>query len=178
MSAPSWAPPAPNLETQLLTEERVAWIWDVSPRTVRDWRRQGTLNCVKKGKNVVRYQPCDIAQDILAHYRATARPPVTGMAGPEDPSWQCMARLVQTAVESWLAGAARNVGLVRLGEAAYALQTSLEAGDADVTRVEAVLRLIAESLEATIVWLRENGMSPDGADDGGNDMALDMPGKP
>lgn len=110
MSAPSWAPPAPNLETQLLTEERVAWIWDVSPRTVRDWRRQGTLNCVKKGKNVVRYQPCDIAQDILAHYRATARPPVTGMAGPEDPSWQCMARLVQTAVESWLAGAALGSG--------------------------------------------------------------------
>lgn len=57
---------------------------------------------VKIGKNIVRYQAADVAQDILAYYRATARPPVTGILGPEDALWRCMERLIGTAVESRL----------------------------------------------------------------------------
>jgi len=87
------------LETQLLTEERVAWIWNVSERTIREWRVQGKLPCVKKGKNLVRYQPSDVAQDILAHYRLASRAQLV-MAGREDALWQRFERLIQAAVAS------------------------------------------------------------------------------
>jgi hypothetical protein len=94
--------PTPSLQTQLLTEERVAWIWNVSERTIRQWRVEGKLRCIKKGKNVVRYQPCDVAADILASYRlpSHAQPAV---AAPEDALWQRIERLIETAVESRLA---------------------------------------------------------------------------
>ena len=95
--------PTPSLETQLLTEERVAWIWNVSPRTVRGWRRQRKLPCVKKGKNVVRYQAADVLADILGHYRATARPLLDGFPGPEDLLWQRFERLIASVFESQLA---------------------------------------------------------------------------
>lgn len=95
--------PSPSLDTQLLTEERVAWIWNVSERTVRDWRQQGRLPCVKKGKNIVRYQPADVVADILASYRKATQVPIVGGVGPEDALWQRMERLITTAVESRLA---------------------------------------------------------------------------
>jgi len=110
MSAPHWAIPAPSLQTQLLTEERVAWIYNVSPRTVRDWRRQRKLPCLKMGKNIVRYQPSDVARHLLAHYRNAERPPPVGITGPEDPVWQQIERLIETAVDSRLAAGAPRMG--------------------------------------------------------------------
>jgi hypothetical protein len=99
--------PTPSLDTQLLTEERVAWIWNVSPRTIRAWREEGKVACVKKGKNLVRYQPSDVMADILGHYRRSAHAQLAG-GGPEDALWQRIERLIQTAVTAQTQRPQRN----------------------------------------------------------------------
>lgn len=51
-----------------------------------------------------------------------------------------------------LAGAARNVGLTRLGEAAYGLQKALEQAEPDPAGIERLLRLLAESTARAMEW--------------------------
>jgi HPt (histidine-containing phosphotransfer) domain-containing protein len=52
-----------------------------------------------------------------------------------------------------LAGAARNVGLVRLGEGAYGLQKALEsADDPDPGGIERLLQLLADSTARAMEW--------------------------
>jgi predicted site-specific integrase-resolvase len=97
------ADPTPSLDTQLLTEERVAWIWGVAPRTVRAWREAGELSCIKKGKNLVRYQAGDVLADLLGHYRRSRVVTAAGNTNGEDLHWQRIERLIETAVESRLA---------------------------------------------------------------------------
>ena len=111
--------PTPSLETQLLTEQRAAWILNVSSRTLRDWREQGKLAHVKVGNNVVRYQASDVEQFILGHYRAAAHAQLV-QAGPEDALWQRIERLIAAAVESRLGEMQKEEGRMQKFEEAAA----------------------------------------------------------
>jgi HPt (histidine-containing phosphotransfer) domain-containing protein len=54
-----------------------------------------------------------------------------------------------------LAGAARNVGFLRLGEAAYALQKSCEGSGHDRSAVEALEALFDETVPLADAWVRQ-----------------------
>ena len=53
-----------------------------------------------------------------------------------------------------LAGAARNVGLIRLGEAAHALQKATEMTDRPDAAVAAVAALLADTIPLAGAWVR------------------------
>jgi HPt (histidine-containing phosphotransfer) domain-containing protein len=56
-----------------------------------------------------------------------------------------------------LAGAARNIGLVRLGEAALALQHKIERTEPEPSDVAALALLVEESLAVLDAWERSAG---------------------
>lgn len=62
--------PLPSLASQLLTPAKLAWVMDVSDRTVAEWtggrRRKPQIACFKKGR-VIRFAPEAVLQFIFAH---------------------------------------------------------------------------------------------------------------
>ena len=97
------AAPLPSLGSQLLTPARLAWVMDVSDRTVAEWtggrRRKPQIACFKKGR-LIRFAPEAVLQFIVAH---TVLPAGRGpaMVAPKlEPEqlellWQRIERLIQ-----------------------------------------------------------------------------------
>lgn len=94
--------PLPSLGSQFLTPARLAWVMDVSDRTVAEWtggrRRKPQIACFKKG-HVIRFAPEAVLQFILAYTLLPAGRAAlpTPKLEPEqfEQLWQRIERLVQ-----------------------------------------------------------------------------------
>lgn len=69
-------PPSPTLSSQLLTPAGLAWVMNVSDRTVCEWtggrRRKPQIACFKKGR-VIRFTPEAVLHFIMVHTVLPAR---------------------------------------------------------------------------------------------------------
>ena len=59
----------PTFESQFLTPAKLAWVLDVSERTVGNWLSERWIPHVKIGGQLVRIDPQAAAQFILTHTR-------------------------------------------------------------------------------------------------------------
>lgn len=104
------AAPQPSLGSQLLTPAKLAWVMDVSDRTVAEWtggrRRKPQIACFKKGR-LIRFAPEAVLQFIVAHtVLPSGRGPALGSPKLEPEQlellWQRIERLIKTCQQSAL----------------------------------------------------------------------------
>lgn len=102
------AAPEPSLGSQLLTPAKLAWVMDVSDRTVAEWtggrRRKPQIACFKKGR-VIRFAPEAVLQFILAHTILPASRGGLSGAPKLEPEqfellWQRIERLIQASSQN------------------------------------------------------------------------------
>ena len=96
--------PIPSLDSQWLTPEKVAWLLDISVRTLRDWNRRRVIP-FDKFNDLVRYDPAEVLAYLKRNRRASRglQTPAGAAGHPgEDMDWQRIGRLIQLEVESHL----------------------------------------------------------------------------
>jgi len=64
--------PTPSLNSQFLTGPQVAWVFQVSQRTVIEWREQKLIAHFKIGDRIFRYYPEDVLRFATVHTVASA----------------------------------------------------------------------------------------------------------
>lgn len=98
-------PPSPNLAAQFLTPARLAWVMDVSDRTVAEWtggrRRKSQIAYFKKGR-VIRFAPEAVMQFIWVHTLLPARRDAGQAAPPklEPEQFELLCRRVERFVQA------------------------------------------------------------------------------
>lgn len=93
--------PKPSLETQWLTPARVAWVLDVSERTVRQWYADNEIAHFRVG-HVIRSAPEAVLHFILENTRRGKAAPATalGTARLDDQAWGRIERLIKVEMQA------------------------------------------------------------------------------